>query len=206
MEEKLLKSAKSYLTHDYLIELYKELSQPRNKIKNLVNKGDLIPVKRELYLLGAKYQRNYSRESLANIIYGPSAVSFEYALAFHNIIPERVETMTSICFKRNKQYHTPVGTFTYRYLPAKLFSIGIELHRSPLGNFFMATAEKALCDLIYFQKIEREDILEYITKNLRVDIDDFKKFKTDLLLEIADVYKKTSVMNLVKTQIILKGK
>jgi predicted transcriptional regulator of viral defense system len=206
MEERLLNQASHYLTHDYLIELYKELSQPRNKIKNLVNKGDLIPIKRELYILGAKYKRNYSKESLANIIYGPSVISFEYALAFHNLIPERVETLTSICFKRNKKFTTPVGIFTYRYFPEEKFSIGIELRSSTLGNFFIATAEKALCDLLYFQNIERDGMIEYLRENLRIDMDDIKNMKTDLLMNIADIYKKPSVMNLVKTQIALKGK
>lgn len=206
MEEILQNLNKPYLTYDFLVNLYRNLSQPRHKIKKLVDKGDLIAIKRELYLLGPKYKKIYSKETLANMVYGPSFISFEYALSYHNLIPERVETVTSVCFKRNKEFHTPVGTFIYRYMPKKHFSLGIELKIDQIGNFFMATPERALCDIVYHQKLKADEIEEFITENLRIELEDFLSLDTERLILLAEAFRKTSVTNLVKTQIALKGK
>ena len=206
MEERLQNCKLPYLTQEELKDLYKDYLRPRDKILDLTQKGDLIPIKRELYLIGEKYKKIYSREALANIIYGPSAVSFEYALSFHGLIPERVETVTSVCFKRNKQFKTPVGIFTYRYISAEMFPIGTELHVSESGNFMMATPEKALCDVVYFQKLKKEEIFEFVTENLRIDEEDFLKLNSELLHQIADIYKRQSVVNLAQVQILRKGK
>jgi predicted transcriptional regulator of viral defense system len=205
MEEVLQNLDRPYLPYDYLVDLYKDLSQPRHKIKKLVDKGDLIPIKRELYLLAPKYKKMYSKETLANMIYGPSLISFEYALAYHNLIPERVENVTCVCFKRNKEFHTPVGTFIYKYMPKKIFSLGVELKTDKLGNFFMATPERALCDIVYHQKLSMNEIESFVVENLRIEREDFLSLNTERLILIAEEYKKSSVMNLVKTQITLKG-
>lgn len=207
MEERLLKTQTPYLTQDYLAYLYQDYASPRDKIKNLVKKGDLIALKREVYLLGEKYQRPYSKETIANIIFGPSAISLEYALSFHGLIPERVESVTSICFKRNKEFNTPIGTFSYKYVPLKNFPIGIELHEATTGNFLMATPEKALCDLVYFQKLGTKlEAWEFVVENLRIDEEDFLKLNTDLLIKLAEVYKRSSVANLLKAHIMSKEK
>ncbi|MFP5384714.1 MAG: hypothetical protein ACLGHN_01455 [Bacteriovoracia bacterium] len=206
MEERLQNYKLPYLTQEELKDLYKDYLRPRDKILALVRKGDLIPIKRELYLIGEKYKKLYSKEALANIIYGPSAISFEYALSFHGLIPERVEAVTSVCFKRNKEFRTPIGAFTYRYISQEMFPIGIELHISELGNFIMATPEKALCDVVYFQKLKKEEILEFVIENMRIDEEDFFKLNSELLHQIAAVYKRQSVANLVHVQIIEKGK
>ncbi len=207
MEERLQSSQIPYLTQDYLVFLYQDYLNPRDKIKNLVKKGDLIPIKRELYLLGEKYLRLYSKETIANIIFGPSAISYEYALSFHGLIPERVETVTSICFKRNKEFSTPIGTFTYKYIPLKNYPLGIKLHESTTGNFLMATPEKALCDLVYLQKIEtKNDAWEFVIENLRIDEDQFLKLDTDLLHKLSEVYKRANVANLLNAHVMSKEK
>ena len=51
------------------------------------------------------------------MIYGPSYVSKEYALAHHGLIPEGVTLVTSITPKRFKHFKTPVGEFVYDYQP-----------------------------------------------------------------------------------------
>ncbi len=74
MEEKLLKTQCDYLTADYLHSLYSALEMPKNKIASLVKKGELLPVRRGLYLHGRPYERQYSKAVLSGIIYGPSAI------------------------------------------------------------------------------------------------------------------------------------
>ena len=58
-------------------------ARPRDRITELIRKGEIIRVKKGIYVPGAKRRRRpFSREVLANLIYGPSYISLEYALAF----------------------------------------------------------------------------------------------------------------------------
>jgi hypothetical protein len=56
------------------------LSKPRDKIHRLLAKGDIVRIRKGLYAFGLAYRRQpLSREVLANLIYGPSYLSLEYA-------------------------------------------------------------------------------------------------------------------------------
>ena len=64
---------------------------PKDKISNLVKKGDLIRLKKGSYVVSPKiHNQSISNELIANHLYGPSYVSFESALSFYKLIPERV--------------------------------------------------------------------------------------------------------------------
>lgn len=195
-----------YLTTPYLLSLFSEQKFPKDKIKNLRAKGDLIHLKQGLYLLGEEYRRAYSKGVLAGMIYGPSAISLEYALSYHGLIPERVEVVTSICFKRNKKFNTPIGEFTYRYIAPELYSLGIDYVQTENGNFFIASAEKALCDVAYNAKITSDDeALDYVLGSLRVDEEDVMKLRAPLLVELGKIYKRRSSSHLVDALIIFQN-
>lgn len=198
MEEKLLKSQSEYLTTEYLQSLYSDLRMPRNKISNLVKKGELKPIRRGLYLHGDIYEREYSKHVLAGMIYGPSAVSFEYALSCHELIPERVETITCISLKKDNEFETLVGNFSYKYISKDLYPEGLEYFQTSLGNYFMASPEKALCDMAYFEKINTtEDALSYLFEFLRIDREGLKKLSLERLLLLEKKYKRKSVVLIV---------
>jgi len=66
----------------------KEYRKPRDKVSALLAAGEIVRVKKGLYLFGETHRRRpFSAELLANLIYGPSCVSLDYALAFHGLIP-----------------------------------------------------------------------------------------------------------------------
>ena len=91
----------------------------------------------------------FSREILANLVYGPSYLSLEYALAYHGLTPEAVQTATSVTTQKNQIFETPVGRFEYRHLPLRFYPDGIE--RIELGEnrgFLIACPEKALFDTL----------------------------------------------------------
>jgi hypothetical protein len=203
MLEELQKIKTPYLSTDILLELFKGHKRPRDKISNLVKQEQLVHITQGLYTLGKVYERPYSREVFSTIIYGPSAISFEYALSYLGLIPERVETLTCLVFKKNKEYQTGIGTFTYKYISPNKFSVGLNYWQTDLGNFFMASAEKALCDMVYAKKLKNTDeILEYLMEDLRIDSVDILKLDIYLLTEIAVVYSKKSV-TLLKDAITL---
>ena len=75
-------------------------ASPKSKLTTLIKSGELIRVKRNLYLPGN--ESDYSVMTLANIIYGHSYISFETALSYYNLIPETVYSIMSATYKKNK--------------------------------------------------------------------------------------------------------
>lgn len=92
-----------------VIEELKDYGAPKARITRMMKSGALIQIKRGLYV----NKRSVSRRVLASMLYGPSYISFEYALSAAGLIPERVEVITSACFRknRNKIFRTPLGEF-----------------------------------------------------------------------------------------------
>jgi hypothetical protein len=137
-----------YLDHLMLVERYKNYASPKSKITQMVKTGALIKVRRGLYL--DSEETNYSIKTLANLICYPSYISFEYALSYYQMIPERVEIVTSASFQKNKNkvFLTPVGTFYYFYLDPFIYHYGIDRLEECGHSFFIATREKALLDTL----------------------------------------------------------
>ena len=83
---------------------YKEYSNLNQKISLEVKKGNLIRIKRGLFTDNLEIDKKV----IANLCYGPSYISFEYALSYYGLIPEYVSTITSACFnkKNNKTYNS----------------------------------------------------------------------------------------------------
>ncbi len=132
------------IDYQLLVSALQEYSRPREKISQWLKSGDLIRVKKGLYVFGKTVaQYPYSLEILANLIYGPSAISLSYALSFYGLIPERVTLITSITSKKLKRFITPVGNFNYYYLPSHKYSFGIELKGSVNRQFLIASPEKS---------------------------------------------------------------
>jgi hypothetical protein len=129
-----------------LLHSLSQYSRPRDKISGLLRSGVIIRVKKGIYIFGEDYRhRTFSREVLANLIYGPSYISLEYALHYFGLIPERVEAVTSVTTGRSRKYSTPVGLFTYRMIPLSAFRFGMNRVELDDGrSFLIATPEKAL--------------------------------------------------------------
>lgn len=194
-----------YLDSKCLKNLFRNYSSPLHKINKLVESSDLIPLKQGFYLLGVKYNKEYSKLALSQFIYGPSAISFESALAYYNLIPERVEVTKSICFKRKKIFNTPVGLFSYEYIKKEKYFIGLNFIKKDLGCFFIASPQKALCDIFYNLKIKSvKDAINYLLHNLRIEESDIKNLRINGLLKLNKLYNKSSVNYL--SQAIIKIK
>ena len=199
MEHILSQAESAYFTTPYLLSLYSSYKHPRDKIKNLLKTGDLLHLKQGLYILGEIYNKKYSREVIAGMIYGPSAISLDYALSYHGMIPERVEELTCICFKKDKTFDTPIGRFSYRYLNVEKYSLGISWVRTEFGNFLIACPEKALCDKVYFSTIKKRNELDgYLFEELRIDEESLKNLDLELLNNLADKYKRKNCRLLVE--------
>jgi predicted transcriptional regulator of viral defense system len=171
----------------------------RQKINELLKSGVITRVKKGLYVYGPGYNRApICKELLANLIYGPSCISLEYALAYHGLIPERVETITSVTPKRDKQFKTPLGRFTYRYLGADKYPHGItQVWIDDKHPILMASKEKALCDCVLLNKVTgikiSEDAKNYLEFDLRVDPANWRQFDHATLWKLNKFYRNKSI-------------
>lgn len=166
---------------------------PRNKIRNLLQSGELIRIKKGIYV---KSEGSYSLPVLANMIYGPSYVSQHYALGFYGLIPERVHMVTSMTLGRRKRFDTPVGVFTYEPLPERLFALGVRrLELSPTQPYLIASPEKAIIDLIWKRNdLGAVDSLErYLVDDLRIDLNQKNMFSLSRMRPLERAYAKESV-------------
>ena len=158
-----------------LLDCLKGYVRPRDKISGLLRKGSIIRIKKGLYIFGDEYRRKpFSREILANLMYGPSYISLEYALQHYGLIPERVEAVTSVTTGRSRRFSTPVGLFTYRMIPLEAFRVGMD--RIEIGDgraFLMATPAKALADKLQEDRgigiQSQRELNKYLENNLRID-------------------------------------
>ena len=104
-------------TTEMMLEELKEYSNPAAKLSRMAKQGECFPIVRGLY----ETDRTVPGYLLAGSIYGPSYISFEYALAHYGLIPETVYTITCATFekKKKKRYETMFGTFIYRDVPSE---------------------------------------------------------------------------------------
>ena len=172
-----------------LLDALDGYAAPRDKITKLLRDEVIIRVKKGLYIFGDDYRRRpFSRELLANLIYGPSFVSLDYALAYHGMIPERVEAVTSVATKRSREFNTPVGVFSYHTTPC--LHLGFTRIEQGEVAFLMALPERALADRVRNDRGSGgvksiKEAGQYLTENLRIDRDDLRKLNAELIGELA---------------------
>lgn len=180
--------------HQALLEAVKSYARPRDAISRLLRSGSVIRVAPGIYVFGAAFRRRpFSREILANLIAGPSYVSFESALQHHGLIPERVEAVTSAIAGRGRRFQTPAGLFIYRPVPERAFAEGLQRVEVAGGaGYLIAGAEKALADKIRGERglaIRNIDqMLAHLTESLRVDPDALATFDIGKIERIAALY------------------
>ncbi len=192
----LSKNLKNIFSYQQLIEVLCHYKKPRDKISRLLKSKEIVQVKKGLYVLGEDYRKGLvQKEILANLLWGPSYISLEYALSYYNLIPEKVEVVTNICCKRKKEYKTSFGYFIYYPLALKKYSIGITLKDIEDTSFLIASPEKALSDLIARQTTlnNPEEVNKYLLEDLRIEKEDLQNFNLNKMKEISTIYKNKNV-------------
>ena len=185
--------------YQVLMTCLKGYSRPRDKITHLLKNGQIIRIKKGLYIFGPDYRkRTYSREILANLIYGPSYISLEYALSYHGLIPERVETLTSVTTGRSRKFTTPVGLFTYHMVSLQAFQTGMRrIELDDGAAFLIATPEKALCDKIVIDRGSEMRTIKglelYLFDDLRIDRNLFSRLDNSHIFKVAERYRSSKL-------------
>ena len=181
------------LTSRIIKENLKEYSNKNTKICREIKKGDLIKIINGLY----ETDSSVNGYLLAGSIYGPSYLSFEFALSYYGMIPEKVIAFTSAtCNKKKKKvYRNYFGTYFYRDVPENVYPLGIKLVEEGNYSYQIATPEKAICDKLYtLPPLKNKKELEIaLFHDLRMDREEFDKLNMQDIEKIANVYHSTNV-------------
>ena len=113
-------------------------------LHRLTASGILTRVRRGYYRLSA---RPADEAELANVLYRPSYLSFESALARHGILSQIPYAMTFATTRRSKRMTIGGREAEFRQIKKDLF-FGYSLE----GGLYVAEPEKALMDELYMMK------------------------------------------------------
>ena len=179
-----------------------DYANPKARIGRLVRQGVLYRLKKGLYIRAAAAQNPYVLGQAANRIYGPSYVSFVYALRWYGLIPEHVVHITSATFGkgRSKRYDTPVVSFLYQDVPSAVYPHDITFADDGRHRFLIASAEKALCDVLYqnpgVRSMKRLENLLF--ENLRMAPEAFNGLDHEKIIFLTHHYKATTLGTLAR--------
>lgn len=163
-------------------------------VKRALASGEIIRIRRGLYCLAPKYQKkSMNLYALAQHVHGPSYVSLESALSWHGWIPEAVHAVTSVSFKKSREFKTPLGIFSYDRVPQRVFYSEVERLADASGNvFLMARPLKALVDYVYVRKRDWAGI-EPVVSDLRIEPEELEQITGGMLDALSRNYSESRV-------------
>ena len=181
-----------------LTDQLRKYGDPAGKILRMKTSGELIPLTRGLY----ETDGSAAGYCLAGVIFGPSYLSFDYALSVYGLIPEAVYSFTSATFdkKKAKTVENHYGRFTYRDVPADAYPFGIVIKEENGYIYQMASPEKALCDKLYAMPpvTSQKELERMLFEDLRIDQTEFAKLDVDSIREIGAKYRCNNLKYLTK--------
>lgn len=187
------------ISSSHVYNITKSVQSLRNQLTLWQKKGLILKLRKGLYVLNDEDRKiNPSRAFLANQIYSPSYISCEYALGFYDLIPEKVEDVTSVSTKKTSLFKNPFGVFRYQHLKTTLFFGFKKIKDENSYPFLIAEPEKAVLDFIYLKlpefKDKEWDIFKYSYRFQNISI--LKKGK---LKHMAKEYKNARFKKVVDT-------
>lgn len=184
----------------YLMDVLRSYRSPRAKVTKMLRQGEILRVRKGLYVRSPEYGGIVEPVEIANAMYGPSYVSLEYALSTHGLVPEQVYGITSVTTKRSRTYTTSLATYSFEHIPLRAYPVGVYLKQWTSVGVLMATPEKAICDKVALTPHLRtiKDIAEFVIDNQRIESDDLAKLSPELLAEIESAYGLESIRLLTR--------
>ena len=178
---------------DLIKELSSSYSNPKCKIGRMVKEGKYTPIIRGLY----ETDPDTEGHLLASEIYGPSYLSFEYALGVHGLImPVEGKYTSATCNKhRTKLFETHFGTYTYRDVPASVFGLEVNMMEDGESEYSIANPEKALCDTLYTMPPahNRQELEHMMLDVLRLDRYKLPELDVSVVSFLSERYRCTNV-------------
>ena len=186
------------ITTSMLREKYSNYANQLDKIKRDTKSGILFRLTRGIYETDSEANPCF----LASSILSPSYLSFDWALSYYGLIPEKVFSITSasLNIRKNKTFINKFGRYEYSDIPVSAFSEGLTYIEN--GDYIVkiATKEKAICDSLYKWRVVNsvKALKEVLFIDKRIDEDEFSTCDFKLMMKLASLYKKTNLDMLIK--------
>ena len=196
IEPRLQQFGRIPFRHGALLPVLKDYRRPNDKIAEWLRQGVLLPLMRGQYVVGGA-EAAPCLPLVANLLYGPSCVSLDYALAWHGLIPERVHEVTSVCTGRGRVIDNPLGRFSSTRRPARVYPCVItQASASPQETFLIASPAKALCDKVMLtprlRAVSRVAMQQFLFEDLRIDADALRGLDLEVVRAYATCGTKTA--------------
>lgn len=198
LENYLANWPKPYIRDQDLQSFFLRINSRRyDAVKYAIRKGYLVVIRRGLYLIKLPFKKQtFDPFEIAQVIYGPSYISFESALAFHGWIPEAVYTTNSASGRRSKDFDTPIGFYSFKHVPSQYFYDLVNRVQSEESIFLIAEPWKALADYIYVNKKGWPSIQD-IYLDMRIEIDTLIESNISSLKKLVTTYNSKRVRTLL---------
>lgn len=147
VREKLLdKGMKIFAPLDFKRVFPGSYSKIQYFLEAQTQQGLFVRLKKGLYALKTDLP---SDEEIANVLYKPSYLSFEYALAKYGIIPESPYNFTSATTNPTRVFTVAHTAYSYYTIKQEAYT-GYYLDMAGGKHVYIAEPEKALADFLYF--------------------------------------------------------
>ena len=123
-------------------------------VHRYAKRGVFLKLKNGLYCLA---EQPPSELAIANRLYEPSYLSFEFALSYYHLIPEAAYVITSATSRPTRVLTAMGKAFEYHRLKKSAFT-GYEPVKVGTETILMATPEKALVDTLYFVDLKKKNL------------------------------------------------
>jgi predicted transcriptional regulator of viral defense system len=150
------------------------------------HKQDLfIKLRNGLYALQADCP---GEPEIANRLYQPSYISFEYALSHYGMIPETVYSITSATPRITRSFKVMGKAYDYYHIKRDAYQ-GYHPKKKHGITTLIAEPEKALVDYLYFVSLGLRSLNERLY---------LKKVRRKILFDHARQFKRKSFLKLIK--------
>ena len=167
-----------------------------------VKAGDILTLKKGLYCLDEKFIKGprISRLVIAQKLYHPSYISFESALSYYGLIPEKVTVIISGTSRRKKEFNTPLGTFRYFSIPCSPLFVGVSTIEENGHNVLMASPLRAIADLVYKRKEipQGKKGINFLIESFRIEIEGLSELDFSFSEEILHSFKDKRVKSIIE--------
>ncbi len=184
-EELLNRGIKIFTPLEFKRVFPKSQDQIHYFLEAQAQQGLFIRLKKGLYALKTDLPGD---EEIANALYKPSYLSFEYAMARYGIIPESPYNLTSATTNPTREFSTNNQAFFYFTIKQDAYT-GYYLDARGGRKILIAEPEKALADYLYFVSLGQR------SWNDRFNV---SKLDKDKLMEYAKLFKRNKVIELVE--------
>ncbi len=163
--------------------------------------GDLIALKKGLYVFAERYKNEKNKdvflEYIAGQLVSPSYLSLEYVMAKYQLLTESANVITSITTKSTRNYNNKLGAFRYYTVTPKLFC-GYRVELISGAPIAVASKAKALFDFLYLRFVKDAVINEKEVEELRINWENLSKKEFIELSSCAALTRSVEIKELIK--------